>query len=291
MLAQISRNKKIWNEIRSHTIIAFGLFLYVIAWTAFLIPNKIVGGGISGVATMVYFSAGFPVGITYLLINSVLVLGAIKVLGLKFGLRSIFGVLVLTVFFMVFQPMITKPVVTDLFMATVIGGLLAGAGIGIVFSQGGSSGGTDIIVMIIHKYKNTSPGKLVMYTDVLIIASSYLLFHSIERIVYGVVTLALTSYAIDFVLSGSQQSYQVFVFSKRFESIATRISSELRRGVTLLEGQGWYSKEKTQVLMIVLRKSETADLMKIIKQEDPQAFISMGSVMGVYGQGFERIKT
>ena len=286
----MENKKEIWNEIRSHVIIAFGLFLYVLAWSAFLIPNQIVGGGISGVASLIYFASKFPIGLSILIINAALLVFAIRIIGLKFAIRSIYGVAVLTVLFSVFQPLITKPVVNDLFMATVIGGILAGTGIGIVFSQGGSSGGTDIIVMAINKYKNISPGKLVMYTDVFIIASSYLLFQSIERIVYGVVTLALTSYAIDFVLSGSRQSYQVFVFSKRFDSIAARISSELRRGVTLLEGQGWYSKEKSQVLMIVLRKSETADLMRIIKQEDPQAFISMGSVMGVYGQGFDRLK-
>jgi uncharacterized membrane-anchored protein YitT (DUF2179 family) len=286
----MDHKRKLWSEIRSHVIIAFGLFLYVLAWTAFLIPNEIVGGGVSGVASLIYFATKFPVGLTYLIINLFLIVGAIKILGFKFGIRTMYGVLVLTILFSVFQPLITKPVVTDLFLSAVIGGMLAGAGIGIVFSQGGSSGGTDIIVMVINKYKNISPGKLVMYTDVLIIASSYILFQSIERVVYGVVTLALTSYAIDFVLSGSRQSYQVFIFSKRYESIASRISSDLRRGVTLLEGQGWYSKEKSQVLMIVLRKSETADLMRIIKQEDPAAFISMGSVMGVYGQGFDRIK-
>jgi uncharacterized membrane-anchored protein YitT (DUF2179 family) len=287
----MERKKKIWSEIRSHIVIAFGLFLYVLAWTAFLLPNKIVGGGVSGVASLIFFASKFPIGISILVINAGLLLIAIRIIGVKFVIRSIYGVAVLTLLFSVFQPLITQPVVNDLFMATVIGGLLGGVGIGIVFSQGGSSGGTDIIVMAINKYKNISPGKLVMYTDVIIIASSYILFHSIERIVYGVVTLALTSYGIDFVLSGSRQSYQVFIFSKRYEHIATRISSELRRGVTLLEGQGWYSKEKSQVLMIVLRKSETADLMRIIKQEDPQAFISMGSVMGVYGQGFERLKT
>lgn len=286
----MENKKKIWEEIRSHVIIAFGLLLYVLAWSAFLVPNQIVGGGISGVASLIFFASKFPIGISILIINAALLLFAIRIIGLKFALRSIYGVAMLTVLFSVFQPLIKEPVISDLFMATVIGGLLAGAGIGIVFSQGGSSGGTDIIVMAINKYKNISPGKLVMFTDVFIIASSYLLFHSIERIVYGVVTLALTSYAIDFVLSGSRQSYQVFIFSKRHESIATRISTELRRGVTLLDGQGWYSKEKTQVLLIVLRKSETADMMRIIKQEDPQAFISMGSVMGVYGRGFDRIK-
>lgn len=287
----MEHKRKIWNEIRSHIIIAFGLFMYVIAWTAFLIPNQIVGGGVSGIASLVFFATKFPVGITYLIINAFLLLIAIKILGVKFAIRTMYGVLVLTLLFTVFQPLIKQPVITDLFMATVIGGFLAGAGIGIVFWQGGSSGGTDIIVMAVNKYKNLSPGKLVMFTDIFIIASSYLILHSIERVVYGVVTLAITSYAIDFVLSGSRQSYQVFIFSKRYESIATRISSELRRGVTLLEGQGWYSKEKSQVLMIVLRKSETADLMRIIKQEDPAAFISMGSVMGVFGQGFERIKS
>lgn len=287
----MERRRKIWNEVRSHLVIAFGLFLYVLAWTAFLIPNKIVGGGISGVASLIFFATKFPIGISILLINAALLVVAIRIIGWKFAIRSIYGVAVLTVLFSVFQPLIHEAVIKDLFMATVIGGLLAGAGIGIVFSQGGSSGGTDIIVMAINKYKNISPGKLVMFTDVFIIASSYILFHSVERIVYGVVTLALTSYGIDFVLSGSRQSYQVFVFSKRYESIAARISSELSRGVTLLEGQGWYSKEKSQVLMVVLRKNETADLMRIVKQEDPQAFISMGSVMGVYGKGFERLKT
>lgn len=286
----MDHKRKLWSEIRSHVIIAFGLFLYVIAWTAFLIPNKIVGGGVSGIASLVFFATKTPVGITYLIINAFLLLIAIRILGKKFAIRTIYGVLVLTMLFTIFQPLIKEPVIDDLFMATVLGGLLAGAGIGIVFWQGGSSGGTDIIVMSINKYKNVSPGKLVMFTDVFIIASSYLILESLERIVYGIVTLALTSYAIDFVLSGSRQSYQVFIFSKRYDCIATRISSELRRGVTLLEGQGWYSKEKSQVLMIVLRKSETADLMRIIKQEDPQAFISMGSVMGVYGQGFDRIK-
>lgn len=284
------RKKKIWNEIRSHTIITFGLLLYVFAWTAFLIPNQIVGGGITGVATLVFFATKTPISATYLFINIFLLAIAVKVMGLKFAIRSLFGILMMTFLFSIFPAFITKPLVSDFFMATVIGGLLAGTGIGIVFSQGGSSGGTDIIVMVINKYKNISPGRLVMYTDVLIIASSYLLFHSIERIVYGVVTLALTSYGVDFILSGSKQSYQVFVFSKQYERIAERTSKELRRGVTLLDGQGWYTKEKNQILMIVLRKSEVADLMKIIKQEDPQAFISMGSVMGVYGQGFERIR-
>lgn len=287
----MERKKKIWNEIRSHVIIAFGLFLYVLAWAAFLIPNKIVGGGVSGVASLIFFASKFPIGISILVINAALLVIAIRIIGVKFAIRSIYGVAVLTLFFSLIPPLITKAIVNDLFMATVIGGLLGGVGIGIVFSQGGSSGGTDIIVMAINKYKNISPGKLVMYTDVIIIASSYFLFHSIERIVYGVVTLSLTSYGIDFVLSGSRQSYQVFIFSKQYENIANRISSELRRGVTLLQGQGWYSKEKSQVLMIVLRKSETANLMRIVKQEDPQAFISMGSVMGVYGQGFERLKT
>jgi uncharacterized membrane-anchored protein YitT (DUF2179 family) len=175
-------------------------------------------------------------------------------------------------------------------MSSIIGGILSGIGIGIVFTQGGSSGGTDIIAMMINKYRNTSPGRLILYIDVFIISLSLILFHSIEMLVYGFVTLVISSFSIDFVLSGSSQSFQVFVFSRNYEQIANRIASELNRGVTLIDGQGWYSKEPTKVLMILLRKNESTHLLHIVKQEDPNAFISMGSVMGVYGKGFETIK-
>ncbi len=282
--------EKIGALIKSHIIITFGLILYSLGWTAFLLPNQITGGGISGLAALVYYATGFPVGISVLLFNVVLVAIAMKVIGVGFGLKTIFGVVVMAFFLSLFQWLIKAPVVTDRFMASVIGGILGGLGIGIVFTQGGSSGGTDIIAMLINKYKSYTPGRIILYCDVIIISSSYLLFKSLEIIVYGYVTMVVSTYVIDNVLAGSRQSFQVFIFSKQQEKIANRIATELNRGVTVLDGQGWYSKQPIKVLMILVRKDESSQLLRIVKQEDPNAFISMGSVMGVYGKGFEKIK-
>jgi uncharacterized membrane-anchored protein YitT (DUF2179 family) len=283
--------EKIGEIIKSHFIITFGLILYSLGWAAFLIPNQITGGGISGLSALIFYATGFPIGISIIIFNVILVAISMKIIGFGFGIKTIFGVIVLAFFLSLFQWLIKAPVVTDRFMASIIGGILGGVGIGIVFTQGGSSGGTDIIAMLINKYKNFSPGRIILYCDVIIITSSYFVFKSLEIIVYGYVTMVVTSYVIDNVLTGSRQSFQVFIFSKENEKIAHRIATELNRGVTVLDGHGWYSKQSIKVLMILVRKDESSQLLRIAKQEDPKAFISMGNVMGVYGQGFDKIKS
>jgi uncharacterized membrane-anchored protein YitT (DUF2179 family) len=286
----IKLKSNFWKKVKIHSTVTFGLILTAIGWMGFLIPAQITGGGISGVCALVFYATKFPVGISFLVANVFLILISIKILGLKFGIQTIYGVIGLSVFFSVLQPFFTVPIVKDAFMASVIGGILSGAGIGLVFSQGGSTGGTDIIAMIVHKYRDLSLGRLILYQDVIIIASSFILFHSIEKIVYGYVTMAITSYVIDLVLEGTNQSYQILVFSKKHEEIATRISSEVGRGITLFEGQGWYSKEKMKILLVLVKKYESAQVLRIIKETDPNAFLSLGNVMGVYGEGFDRIK-
>jgi uncharacterized membrane-anchored protein YitT (DUF2179 family) len=276
--------------LRTYLVIAFGLFLNALGWTAFLIPTGITGGGITGASTILYFATGFPVGISYLIINVFLILLAIRVLGASFGLKTILAVVILSLFLGGLQRLIHEPFVSDAFMASVIGGILAGAGVGIVFTQGGSTGGTDIIAMIINKYRNISPGRIILYIDILIISSSFLVFRSIEKMVFGYVTMAITVYVIDLVLSGSKQSFQVFIFSQKYEEIAERIASELNRGITILDGQGWYTKQNTRIILVLIRKHETSHLLRIIKEIDPSAFMSMNSAMGVYGQGFEKIR-
>jgi uncharacterized membrane-anchored protein YitT (DUF2179 family) len=276
--------------IRSYSIIAFGLFINALGWTAFLIPTEITGGGVTGASTILFFATGIPVGVTFLVINLFLIIIAIKTLGASFGVKTVFGVVVLALFLSGLQQIITEPFVSDAFMSTVIGGILAGAGVGIVFTQGGSTGGTDIIAMIINKYRNISPGRVILYFDVLIISSSYLVFQSVEKMVFGYVTMAVTVYVIDLILSGSKQSYQVFIFSQKYEEIAERIARELNRGITILDGQGWYTKQNTKIILVLVRKHETSQLMRIIKEIDPAAFMSMNSAMGVYGQGFEKIR-
>jgi uncharacterized membrane-anchored protein YitT (DUF2179 family) len=280
----------IWNSIQSYSIITLGLFINALAWTAFLLPSEIVGGGVTGLSALIFYATGFPVGVTFFLINIVLIIMGIKSLGLSFGIRTIYGTAVLSVFLGLLQQYITEPVVDDRFMSAIIGGIMGGASVGLVFSQGGSTGGTDIIAMMINKYKNISPGKLILYMDVVIISSSYFLFQSLEVLVYGFVVMSVASYAIDMVLMGHRQSVQMFIFSKKHDQIAEQIANEIGRGVTLLNGKGWYSKTESNIIMVVVRRYESNQIFRTIKQIDPEAFISIANVMGVYGKGFDPIK-
>src|SRR6056297_2629312 len=239
-------NNKVVLNIKTYAIITLGLFINALGWTAFLIPAEITGGGVTGVATLISYASGFPVGVSYLIINAILILASIKVLGKGFGIKTIFATVTLTIFLSVLQGIIKEPIVNENFMSTVIGGILVGAGVGIVFSQGGSTGGTDIIAMMINKYRNISPGKVILYLDVIIISSSYFLFHSIEKIVYGYVTMAITAYAIDMVLTGAKRTVQMFIFSRKHLEIAQRVGSEIGRGITILDGKGWYSQKDSK---------------------------------------------
>lgn len=283
--------KRYLKYFKTYSIIIIGLFLNALGWTAFLIPAKITGGGVTGIATLIFYATDIPVWVFYLGINAVLILISIKVLGKNFGLKTIFATGVLTLFFSVLQGLITEPIVNENFMSAVIGGILAGAGVGIVFSQGGSTGGTDIVAMIINKYRNISPGRTILYLDVLIIASSFLIFESIEKIVYGYVTMAVTAYSIDLILTGAKRTVQLFIFSKNYEEIASKIATDINRGITLIDGTGWYTKRDSKILMVLVKKQESNTLLRIIKEVDPDAFISVNNVMGVYGRGFDRIKT
>ncbi len=277
--------------LKSYSIITVGLFINAIGWTVFLIPAEITGGGITGVSSLLYYAFQFKIGLSYLIINSVLILLGIRVLGRSFGIKTIFATVVLSLFLSILEGLVPEPIVDENFMSAVLGGILAGAGVGLAISQGGSTGGTDIIAMMINKHRNISPGKILLYLDIIIITSSYLIFNSIEKIVYGYVSMAVTAYAIDMVLTGAKRTVQMFILSKKYEIIANRVGTEVRRGITILNGKGWYTQEETKILMILVRKQESNHILKIIKETDPDAFISLGNVMGVYGSGFERIKT
>ncbi len=279
-----------WKNLKSYSIITLALFANSLAWTAFLIPSGIVGGGVTGAASLVFFASGIPVAVTFLIANVFLIVFGIKSLGYGFGIKTIYAIILMSVFLGLLQQLITQPVVDDKFMAAIIGGILGGASVGLVFTQGGSTGGTDIIATNINKYRNISQGKLILYMDLLVISSSYIIFQSIEVMVYGYVTMAVASYSIDMLLMGHRRSVQLFIFSKKHEIIADTISKEIKRGVTVLHGQGWYTKAETPVLMAVVKRYESSNLFRLIKEIDPDAFITVGSVMGVYGKGFDPIK-
>lgn len=275
---------------RSYGIITIGLFINALGWTVFLIPAEITGGGMTGVSSLLFYAFKFKVGLSYLLMNGVLLLLGIKVLGKSFGIKTVYATLILSLFLSLLEGIVTEPIVDENFMSAVIGGIMAGAGVGLAISQGGSTGGTDIIALMINKNRNISPGKILLYLDIIIITSSYLIFQSIEKIVYGYVSMAVTAYTIDMVLTGAKRTVQMFIFSKKYEIIANRIGTEIRRGITIIHGKGWYTQEDAKILMILVRKQESNYILRIIKETDPEAFISLGNVMGVYGQGFDRIK-
>lgn len=294
--------KKLFGAIKSYAIITLGLVIYTTAWTVFIIPNGMVGGGITGISAIIQYCTGFPVSYSYFLINCLLLLIALKVLGYGFGVKTIFAMVVTAIMLKILPILIQPEFIQEIairngrLMSAIIGGGLSGFGVALTFGQGGSSGGTDIIALMINKYRAISPGKIILYLDIFIIASSLITpgdgtwASKIATVIYGYVTAGVFSVTMDIVTSGSKQSVQIFIFSKKHTEIADRISTQMHRGVTVLDGQGWYTKEQSRILMVITRKTDTNIILNLIKEEDPQAFISVGSVMGVYGKGFEQIK-
>ncbi|OQY10382.1 MAG: hypothetical protein B6I29_01595 [Marinitoga sp. 4572_148] len=276
--------------IKELLIITLGTFINAIGWTLFLIPWKIVGGGLSGIGTMIYYITGIPVGVSYLLMNIVLLYIAMKIIGKSFGLKTIYGIVSSSIFITFLQNYFHSPIIYDQFLSSVIGGILLGTGIGIVFLAGGTTGGTEIIVMIINKYKNVSPGRTLFLFDIIIIGSSIFLFGSFEKIIYGYVTMAISGYATDLVLEGTKSSVQLFIFSDFYGHIADEITKTLGRGVTIFQGTGWYTKENKNVIFTIVRRKELPTVLKIIKKYDREAFISMSSATGVFGYGFDKLK-
>ncbi len=288
--------RTIFDNVRTYVVIAFGLLINSIAWTAFLLPHQISGSGVSGIGAIVFYATGIPMGYTYFAINVVLILIALKILGTGFGIKTIYGVVLSAIMLTVLQPFIPTAVVQEKFMSAIIGGMLCGTGLGIIFTQGGSTGGTDIIAMVVTKYRNISPGRVILLCDVFIISSSYIVLTNlesaqrIETMVYGFVTMAIQAYTLDAILSGNRQSVQILIFSRHYERIADEITTTMRRGVTVIDGTGWYTKEPQKVIITLVRKQEASDLYRIIKSIDNKAFITVANVMGVYGKGFEELK-
>jgi uncharacterized membrane-anchored protein YitT (DUF2179 family) len=280
----------IWKEARSYLLITLGLILNAIGWNAFLIPSEIIGGGLIGIASILWFTMKIPIGATVLVVNAILVALAIKLIGAKFGVKTIVGIVINAIVLSVFQLLFKDPLVTDKFMAAIIGATLCGAGIGIVFTQGSASGGTDIIALIINYYKNITPGRVILICDIIIIGSTYFIFHSIEKVMYGYVVMAVVSYVIDLVMEGNKQSYQFMIFSKQNQQIANRITNEVGRGVSVLKGIGWYTKEPLDVLVVICRRTDRNQILSIIKDEDNKAFFSITKVAAAYGLNFDRIK-
>lgn len=286
-------NKKdLFNLIQNYFFIVVGLFIYAFAWSAFIIPSHLTGGGMVGVATILHFAFGTPIGMVNLILNGILIIIAFRILGTRFIVTTIICVFLVSVFFDVLGLYFTEPLIKDdILTCTLVGGALSAIGIGIAISNGGNSGGTDIIVLIISKYKNISYGKTSMMINIVIIAC--LIFvepDNIENVLYSYLNMFISTLTSDLVIGGFRQSFQIMVFSPKNESIAERISNEVSRGVTIMRAYGWYSKKEQDVLITMVHRTEKYPVMRIVKQEDPNAFISISKVQGVFGKNFEELK-
>lgn len=281
---------KLWRTTRDYFFITFGMALYALGFCGFILPEKVVIGGLAGIGTIVYFTTGIPVAITQYALNLILLAIAYKVVGKRFVLGTIYGATMISVFVGIFQPLFSEGFTQEPFLNVVIGGICAGMGVGIAFTHNGSSGGTDIVAAMVSKYTNVSIGRMMLYTDVIVISSSFFLFHQIDKVVYGYVVLILASYVADMVINTNRQAVQFTVFSQKWEEIATAINNEAKRGCTVFTGMGWYSKQEVKMLLVMCRKIESVTISRIIKSIDPDAFTTQCNVNGVYGKGFDDLK-
>lgn len=289
---------KIGHEIKDYLAIALGLACYAFGWVTFMLPYQISTGGVPGISALIYYVTGVEIQVSYFIINAIFMAFALKILGPKFCIKTVYAIFVLTFFLWFFQ-VVMKDSQGNLpmllgqgqeFMACVIGAGMLGFGIGFVFIHNGSTGGTDIIAWIVNKYKDVSLGRLIVYGDIIIISSCYFVFHDWKRVLFGFCVLFVMSTVIDYMINSNRQSVQFLIFSKRHEEIASTISRELHRGVTLLDGTGWYSKQNMKVVVVLAKKNQSTAIFRFVKDIDENAFISQSNVVGVYGEGFDKLK-
>ena len=295
--------------VKEYLLITIGILCYVSGWSLFLLPNNLVGGGVSGLSSIIQYATGFKMGYTYFIVNAGLLVIAFLILGAGFGGKTIYAIILASVGLSVLPDIIPLQIIDTLalqngkLMSVIMGGIMAGVGIGMSMTQGGSTGGTDIIALIVNKYRNISPGRMILWMDVFIILSSIVVPSytadgslvswpdKVTTVVYGLILVTINGYVVDLYISGSRQSVQLFILSHKYDKIADCITGELHRGVTVLPATGWYTKKDSHVLMVITRKADLNVILRHIKLIDPDAFLSVGSATGVYGKGFDTIKT
>ena len=290
--------------ILDYILITIGVLLYTFSWQAFVVPTGISGGGLVGLSTVLNYATGIPIPVFFGTINAALLVIGTIVLGRGFGFKTIYSIILSTVFFAILPNiqwiydigMNTIPVDSPqaslrYLVNPIIGGFLCAAGIALIFKRNGSTGGTDILALIINKYKDISPGKVFMYSDFCIVASIILLPEKhLSDVIFGYIFTIAFSYMVDLILTGSEQSVQVIIFSHKYQDVADTLMYEQNRGVTALDSVGWYSKQQSKVLIVVARKHQLKDITQAVKAVDPKAFISVSNVAAVYGLGFAEIK-
>lgn len=289
--------EQVLKTFKEYFLMTVGMMLYSFAWIGCIMPADGTGGGATGLSRVLchavehWAGISIQIGTMAFLINGVLLLVAGFIIGWNFGVKTVFCVCVISLglnFWAVgaarggFPPSGTDPFGDP-------GRHPGGYRRGDMLHAGRLDGGTDIAAMIINKYRTISYGKIVIYSDFVIIGSSMLVGFHIDTVIYGYVMTAVFGYTVDMIMAGNQQSSQVFIVTHDYEKMAQAIVDNIHRGVTLIDSQGWYTKKESKIVMVVCRKRETTMILKFVKTIDPEAFMTVGSVMGVYGKGFQAI--
>lgn len=285
--------------IKDYFTIIIGIILYAVGFTVFILPNKIVTGGLAGVASIIRYGTGFEVWKSTLIINLILLLIAYRVVNKQFVVRTVVGSGLLIFALLLgenylFPYFSNHPPITDPFLSAIMGGIFVGAGLGLVYSSNGSTGGTDIVAFLATKYFRISIARVLLIADVIIVSSSYLILETneetLEKTVLGLILLPVMYQTVDMVMNGARQSVQLFIFSKKYEEIATHINAEVRRGCTIVDGMGWYSKEPQKIIIVIARRTEAKSIFRLVDSIDPDAFVTKTNVEGVYGKGFDKLR-
>ena len=284
-------------DVKDYLFLTIGVLFYTIGWGAFMLPYQITVGGVAGISNIVYFAAGIPADVTYFLINICFLIVALKILGLKFLVKTIYCIFSITFMLRVVQMLLMQPNgkllqlmgANESFMACIIGSSMCGIGLGLIFMQNGSTGGTDILAAVVNKYRDVSLGKVLTICDIVIVSSCYFIFYDWRLVVFGFCTLFVMYYVMDYFMDRQRHSVQFFIITKKYDEISHAINEEVHRGCTLLSAEGSYTHEGCKVVMCIARKFESSRIFDVINEIDPNAFVSQSRVVGVFGNGFSTI--
>lgn len=292
-MEKVSRKADSWHrQLHDYISITIAMLLGTIGWFLFLLPNEIPMGGITGIASIVFWGTGIPAQYVFFALNAVLLVAALIVLGWRFCIKTIYAVVIFTVISTALQDWIGSLhfFADQKFMATIVGGVFMGTSVGLGLSAGGSTGGSDVIAAMVHKYRDVSLGNVILFCDLAIITSSYIVLHDWEKVFYGYVLLFVLSFFVDYVVNSMRRSVQFFIVSDKWKEIGEAINQIADRGCSTLNGNGFYTQKDIKVIFCIAKKSESGIIFDLIDEIDPNAFVAQSAAIGVYGKGFDRFK-
>lgn len=294
--------KDLLRMLKEYGLIHLGCIIYAFAWIGIIEPAGGIGGGASGLALLIQYATGgaLPMGIGYIIINAILLAAALATVGKNFGIKTIWGIASISLWLNLLGGIVPDDLLGlagDKLLSMILAGVVMGISVGLCLLQGGSTGGTDIVAQIINKYRRVAYGKIVIVSDFVLIGSSWFVYrldpsiaNPIAMIIYGYVMIGVFSYTVDLVLAGSKSSAQIFILSQHWEAISKQVTTNIHRGATILDGMGAYTHQPSKMLVVMCRKVEANNVLRIVKQVDPAAFVSVTSATGVYGKGFDTIE-